>query len=555
MTTPTCGADVVVDALDELGARQVFTLSGNQIMSIFNATCGRNMNLIHVRHEAAAVHMADGWGRLTGEPGIALVTAGPGFANCISALYVALMAESPLILLSGSAKRGRRGPAEFQAMEQSEMARTVTKASHTVETTAEITDAIHCAWQCARSGRPGPVHLSLPVDVLETPCDAQFQHSTTPTSQQSQEVSATQVHSLLNTLSSAQRPLILAGPAAGRNHSKHLLDQLSLQTGIPYLVSESPRGPRDPELGAFAWILKQADVVLLVGKKIDFSLMTGGHLVFAPDCRLIEVETDASHTADSTDEVAPHRNITTLKTADCDRFLQQLASAAPAEAQQERIWWNEVQAAVNFAPPEWDQWRSEPGQPLRSIDVCRAIQDHLDEAPSSMLIADGGEFGQWAQACIRADQRLINGPSGSIGSGISLALAGRLYDSEARIVAVMGDGTFGFHGFEFDTAIRYGLPFVAVVGNDARWNAEHQIQIRKYGAERTIGCELRATRYDQLVGSLGGHGEYVTCRDQLPAALDRATRSRQPACVNVEITGDPAPDLSHIDMRSLCDGS
>jgi acetolactate synthase I/II/III large subunit len=159
-----------------------------------------------------------------------------------------------------------------------------------------------------------------------------------------------------------------------------------------------------------------------------------------------------------------------------------------------------------------------------------------------VFVSDGGEIGQWAQAIIRAPDRLINGPAGAIGASIPFAIAAKAARPEATVVAVLGDGSFGFHMAEFDTAVRCGLPFVAIVGNDARWNAEYQIQLRDYGANRALGCTLApGTRYDLVATALGGHGEFVTCAAELPAALDRAFASRKPTCVNVLIESVAAP--------------
>src|SRR5262245_24277212 len=161
------GATRLVDALAAAAVRQLFTLSGNQILSIFDATIGRGIDLIHTRHEAAAVHMADAWGRLTEQPGVALVTAGPGHLNALSALYGARMAESPVVLLSGASPRAQRGRGAFQEVDQVAAARPVTKAAWSVEDAARIGDDVARALALASSGRPGPVHLSLPGDVLE----------------------------------------------------------------------------------------------------------------------------------------------------------------------------------------------------------------------------------------------------------------------------------------------------------------------------------------------------------------------------------------------------
>jgi acetolactate synthase-1/2/3 large subunit len=159
------------------------------------------------------------------------------------------------------------------------------------------------------------------------------------------------------------------------------------------------------------------------------------------------------------------------------------------------------------------------------------------------LICDGGEIGQWPQAALSPPRRLINGVAGAIGAAIPFALAARLAEPKAPVLAVMGDGSFGFHMAEFDTAVRYDLPFIAVVGNDATWNAEHQIQLRDYGAERTHACGLLPSRYDLVAVALGGHGELVTAADALGAALERALAAGKPACLNVMIERVPAPSL------------
>ena len=161
------GADLVVAALAERGVRQLFSLSGNQILPLYDATIGRDMRIIHTRHEAAAVHMADAWGRLGEEPGVALVTAGPGHLNALSALYGALMAESPVVLLSGHAPAGQAGRGAFQEMDQAGAAAPVTKASWVAKDALRLGEDMALALELARSGRPGPVHVSLPGDFLE----------------------------------------------------------------------------------------------------------------------------------------------------------------------------------------------------------------------------------------------------------------------------------------------------------------------------------------------------------------------------------------------------
>jgi acetolactate synthase-1/2/3 large subunit len=273
---------------------------------------------------------------------------------------------------------------------------------------------------------------------------------------------------------------------------------------------ESPRGVNDPSLGAFAKVLARADCVVLAGKRCDFTLGFGKAL--AADCVVVHVEATPGAFA----------------------MLEALTRAAPKSPSGE--WLAEVREAIAYRPPEWDGFRT--------VQVLRPLQAILDEHPDSVFVCDGGEFGQWAQACLNAPHRVINGVAGSIGAGLPFAVAARLAVPQAPVIAVMGDGTFGFHPAEIDTAVRYRLPFVAIVGNDARWNAEYQIQLRAYGPERLVGCDLLPTRYDEVAKAFGGYGELVTQPRELAPAVRRAMESGLPAVVNVTIEGRPAPKLA-----------
>jgi thiamine pyrophosphate-dependent acetolactate synthase large subunit-like protein len=481
------GADVVARTLAGAGVRQLFALSGNHVMPIFDAALDTSLRILHVRHEAAAVHMADAWARLTGEVGVALVTGGPGHANAVSALYTALEAESPVLLLSGHAALAEVGKGAFQEMRQAELAAPATKASWTVQSADRLADDLGRALREARSGRPGPVHLSVPQDVLEAEVDFEIRKIPDAAKEPSKPMPAE--------LLEAKRPLVIAGPAMMREPALRGLEQAS---GVPVIGMESPRGVSDPSLGRLADVLKRADAVLLLGKRIDFTLKFGA--AFAPGCRLLH------------------------------------ANAIPVLTLRTSTWLDEVRAALAYRPAEWKAIEGA----LHPVAVCRAVQKQLD-APDAVLVCDGGEFGQWAQACLSAPKRIINGPAGSIGSALPFAAAAKLVFPQAPVVALMGDGTFGFHMSELDTAVRYGLNYVAVIGNDACWNAEYQIALKSYGSERAQGLDLLPTRYGAAVAALGGHGEDVTQFEQLVPALNRAQKAGKPACVNVLIERQPAP--------------
>jgi acetolactate synthase-1/2/3 large subunit len=175
--------------------------------------------------------------------------------------------------------------------------------------------------------------------------------------------------------------------------------------------------------------------------------------------------------------------------------------------------------------------------------VFRALKPYIEHDPDTVLICDGGEFAQWGQSLLHCERRMINGVTGSIGSSLPMALGARVVERAAPVFAVLGDGTFGFHMAEFETAVRRNLPFVAVVGTDARWNAEYNLQVRDYGANRAVGCDLMATRYDLVATALGGHGELVRRPQEMQGAIERALASGKPACINVMIEAIPAPTV------------
>lgn len=531
------GADLLAESLKAAGVKRIFTLSGNHIMPVFDAALSAGIELLHVRHEASAVHMADAYARLTGEPGIAMVTGGPGHANAVSALYTAQMSESPVVLLSGHAPNNQAGMGAFQEMRQAEMTMPVVKAAWTSANANSVGEDIARAISSATSGRPGPTHLSLPTDALEdeagaaAPAAAAFAPRALP-------LSSSDAQAVIDRLRRATRPLILAGPASLTRAGRARLAALEEAAAIPVVGMESPRGVNDPSLGAFAQMLTQADCVLLLGKRLDFTLKFGQAPAFAETCEFLQIDADAAEFQRSRNALG--ERLLSAITADASSALQALTRAARTGPARLGTWCNEVNAAIRYRPAAWDSATAPAGK-LHPVQACRPLQALLDSHPDAVLISDGGEFGQWAQACLNAPNRVINGPAGAIGSALPFALGARVAVPEAPIVALMGDGTFGFHSAEIDTGVRYKLPFVAVVGNDARWNAEYQIQLKAYGKERLVGCELLPTRYDLVAAAFGAYGEYVDTPENLPAAAQRAQAARMPALLNVAIEGVPAP--------------
>ena len=537
------GADHLVRSLVTAGVSRLFTLSGNQVMSVFDATIGTDIELIHVRHEAAAVHMADAWGRLTGEPGVALVTAGPGFTNTLTPTYVAAMAESPVVVLSGCSPLARDGQGAFQEMPQAEMAGRVAKASWKATDPAALGHDLSRAIRLARSGRPGPVHVTLPGDVLSD--TGRHQVAGPPVPDDFHPIVSLldrdTADRVLQLLGEASCPLVLAGPASVRGPGPMALAQLEEATGVPAVAMGSPRGINDPGLGAFAEVLVEADLLVLVGRKPDVGLKFLESPFVDDGCRVVLIDPDAAVLEQYGPRLEGAGRLVVADLADSVPAIERLQQLSVEPRSDLATWRDRVKQSVTYRPPEWERPEVDKGSALHPVQVARAVDDLLAEAKESVFISDGGEFGQWTQAVVGSTHRVINGPSGSIGGGVPFALAARLACPEAVVVATVGDGTFGFHAMELDTAVRYGLPLVIVVGNDACWNAEYQIQLDEYGSDRLVGCELADTRYDEVCRSMGGWGERVERVEDLSEVLRRAVASGQPAVVDVRIDRVRAP--------------
>lgn len=540
MSSTLRGADIVVRTLERAGHTDVFTLSGNHIMSLFDAAIETKLTLMHVRHEAATVHMADAYGRLTGRPGVAWVTGGPGHANAVGALFTALGQETPMVLISGHTEADQLGRGGFQELRQVDMAAPVTKAAWMATDTARVGMDVAKAIRIATSGRPGPVHLSLPSDILDAtvpasavvwPTEADFTTPPLPLP----DAAADAIIALLAT---AKRPLVIGAPALATRRGRGLLRRIEQTLTIPACLSEGPRSFNDASLGAYADVARRADMVLLLGKALDFTLKFGD-APFAPDCRFIAIDPDGALLERAARLKGPMLAFGCV--ADTYPAGENLIARGAGKVAGDPTWFADARTCFDDRPAEWRDLVSKTPGKLHPAEVFHTLQPYLSREPDSVLICDGGEFAQWGQSILRNDRRMINGVAGSIGSSLPMAAGARVVERTAPVFAVLGDGTFGFHMSEIETAVRLNLPYIAVVGTDARWNAEYNLQVRDYGPNRTHGCELNPTRYDLVATALGGHGELVEHAADFAGAIDRSLASRKPAVINVMIESIPSP--------------
>ena len=527
------GADLLASTMVDAGVRTVFSLSGNQIMPLFDAMIDPGLRLVHTRHEAAAVFMAEAYARTTREVGVALVTAGPGLGNALGALYAARMSETPVLLLSGDSPLTQDGSGAFQELPQVEAARPFVKSSRRVTAAQELPEAFAEAVRTARSGRPGPVHLALPADVLTGDGGPRSAFGAEAFEPRPLKPDPRALDEALVLLSRSERPLILLGPSLSATCAPGLGAALEEAVAAPVVAMESPRGLRDPALGALTETLAEVDLVFLLGKRADFTIGFG-----CPFEGASAIVVDPERAALARARTAFGERLALAAEADAAAFARALATRADAPPRR-ASWRARVDEAVAARTP------AKAGSKVTPDVVARAVDRALARAEDSVLVCDGGEFGQWAQAFASCPTRIINGPSGAIGGALPYAIAAKIARPDATVIALTGDGAAGFHFAEFETAAREQAAVIAVVGDDARWNAERVIQLRDYGPERAVGCELSPdARYDRAAAAFGCYGRRVEDPADLDAALGEAVDAGRPACLSVAIEGQAAPSAS-----------
>lgn len=542
------GADLLSQSMAQSKIEIVFSLSGNQIMPLYDAFLEPGIRVVHTRHENAAVFMADAFAQVTGGTGVALVTAAPGFANALGALYSAQMAESPVIFLSGDSPTKLDGHRAFQELDQCTAVAPFVKNTERVNTPRDLPDAWQRAVQIAHHGRPGPVHLALPFDVLCQTLESTSDEISTQTQEYpAGDVSDVSLHAktdevtqLLSALEAAERPLILTGPALNHSRAGALLSELQQHTSTPVICMESPRGLADPSLGQLGALLSASDHVVLLGKKPDFTLAYASQeTVPTPNLTIIEPEADELR---QTREVLGDREHNAIQ-AGPREFIAQLLDASSVR-NPHTTWFSETQIKLSHRV-NIDETINQTG--MHPALIAKAVSDAIQTCDEAILVCDGGEFGQWAQAFANARHRVINGPSGAIGASLSYAIAARIARPSATVFALLGDGTAGFHLSEFETSVRECDGIIAVIGNDSCWNAEHQIQLRDYGEDRTHSCLLGDnTRYDQSAAGLGAEGLFASTLPELESALASAMKNSEcgdTTCINALLHGLPAPAL------------
>jgi acetolactate synthase-1/2/3 large subunit len=539
------GGDLVVRALKEEGVKYIFGLSGAHINTIFDACIDFGIRVIDTRHEQAAVNMAEGWARFTGKPGVAVVTAGPGAVNAFPGVSVAMQSGSPVVIIAGRSSLERRDIGAMQDMDQIEVMHPVTKWSRSVYQTKRICEYMTSAFRQAQSGRPGPVFLEIPIDVVEGESHIeQVVWCKDYRTEHRPYGDPLAIEKAAGLLSKAQRPVIVAGGGVWWSGAGEELRALVEATNIPFYSRSMARGiiPDDHPLsgGMFPAGLTQADVVLILGAKLDWTIAYGRPPIFHPGIKVIQVDVEP-------EEIGKNRPVDIGIPGDARAVLSQLAQALKGKYKAPETWAATVKAMMGGVRTQFAGDIRKTGSPVHPARLAQEVREFLPR--DAALVVDGGDIAIFANVLLDAyspGSLVWVGGFGHLGVGVPYANAAKLARPERPVALLTGDGSFGLSLMELDTAVRHRIPIVCVVANNGGWGQILREQNAKYGRDRVIGSQLGLRPYHKMVEAMGGYGERVERTEDVKGALERAFQSGLPACINV-IT-DPEPKFPGMDF-------
>jgi len=527
------GGQLVVKALKEEGVECIFALSGGHIDPIFQACIDEKVRIIDVRHEQAAVFMAEGWARVTGQPGVAVVTAGPGVTNAITGLWNSFECLSPIIVFGGKSPLSEFELGSLQELDSLSLVESVTKWRRTGYETKRIPEYVSMAYRQALGGRPGPVYLEFPMDVLGA--EVEEEEAPLPTSYRTTarvQGDPTLVKKAVDLLLGAERPIVIAGSGVRWSHAGKELQELIEIIKLPLILIQMGRGavPEDHPLcfGPTRVGARRADVVLMIGTRLNYGLNFGRPPLFSEDGKWIQVDIEPT-------EVGRNRPIDIGIIGDAQAVLKQMIEEARdrCKGRQELPWIEECREYVRGRQEQLEVDMNSNSIPIHPARLCREIRDFLDR--DAIIVMDGGDTTVWGATVLRGYEPghwLDNGPTGCLGVGIPFAIGSKVARPDKQVLLLNGDGSFGLNAMEFDTMLRHKIPVVCIVCNDEAWGMMLHGQQAK-GVDRVIGTELGFSRYDKMVQGLGGYGEAVERPEDIRPALERAFASGLPACINV----------------------
>jgi acetolactate synthase-1/2/3 large subunit len=523
------GGRIAAEWLKAQGVTHVFALCGEHVLPLLDSCEEIGIRVIGTRHEQAAVLAAEAFARVTGRPGVAVVTAGPGVTNAMTGLAVAQTCGSPVMLLAGRTSTTKRLTGTFQDVDGRAIVQAVTKWTDTAPQAERIPVFLEAAWRRMLSGRPGAVMVELPYDVQSAEAEAEIRAI-----ERSQPAGASPeaVAKAAQILGHAERPIAVVGSGAFWSGATDALTSFAERTQTPVATLNAARGllPDGHEacigpLSEAGLALMQADVVLLVGSKLDTSLTFGGPPLFAATPRLVQIDIEPSWVGLN---VQPELGIH----GDAAVALEQITDAWDAKPKDG--WLQIAKQGGEQMHQTWFDLGKVEGSPVPPARVPAAIVEEAGR--DAILVSDGGDIHTWAVTTFpayRPGSLLTTHDSlGTIGVGVPYALGAKAAAPDRNVVLCIGDGSFGFGAMELETAARNDLPFVAVIANNGAWGNIRHAEGTVHGGETSVTALSQAS-YEKVAEAFGGHAERVEDAAEVAPAIRRAIDSGKPAVVNV----------------------
>ncbi len=542
MAETITGAELVAQALIQRKVEYIFSLSGGHITPIYQHLEGSDVKIFDTRHEQSAAFMAEAWGKLTRKAGVAMVTAGPGFINALTGVASAHFSNTPLVLIAGCVGLDNKEKLDLHDIPQEAMIKPLVKKTLVCQKAERVNEYIDMAFRIAQSGRPGPVYLEFPVDVLTTPVqkDAVRYTSTGVISNPADPAKAAE---LIQMIQKASNPVVIAGSGVWQSHAEAELKEFIEKTGMPIFTSLSGRGVISddhplcfegavairPGCGFTAYF--ETDLIIILGSRIGLYYLFGD--IFNPAAKIVQVDIEA-------EEIGRNRSVDLPVVSDVRGFLDvcnQLIDNKLEDHLKSKIApWIEKLTQAHKESKDLSQkdWQSE-NIPIHQLRLAKEINEFMNQK-TDIVVADGGDTTTWmgmTRTMTCPGRYLDYGVFGSLAVGLPYANAAKLLNPDSRVCLITGDGSVGFNFMEFETAIRKNLPIVVVICNDLGWGMIRHSQELRIGHAIENGTFIGRVDYHKMVEAIGGKGFYVEDPKDIKPALEAAFASKKVCCINV----------------------
>ncbi len=527
------GSEIVAHALKRQGVETFFYIMGAPMMAVESAALQLGLRGIDVRHEQAAAMAAHAYARLRNRTGVCMAASGPGTTNLITGIAHAWADCTPVLALGGSAPVSGTHRGTFQDIDQLKMMLPCTKWADRVYDPHRIPELINIAIRQAMSGRPGPVYLDLPGDILYQEVDEakiEWPAPWDPAKRHRPAASAADIKGIVDLLAAVAQPVIVSGSGILWSEAEAELQAFVEASGIPFFTTPQSRGviPEDHEfcyLSARSTAFRDADLIMIVGTRMNYVIGHAAPPRFNANAKIIRIDIDSEEIATSS------RRLEVGVVADAKLALAQLTAALKGRIAPDtfRSWRDRLRGRNSSKLQEQEEILSTGATPIHPLRLCKELRDFMDR--DAILCVDGQEilnYGRQAIPTFVARHRLNSGAFGTMGVGMPFGIGAKVACPEKQVIVLHGDGSFGMNAMEFDTAVRHGLPILTVISLNGGWTGDPE--------KERPGRDLGYTRFDRMAQALGGHGELVEAPDAIRPALERAMAAMakgQPALVNV----------------------